>query len=96
MRLSERIRQMILHAAEESFGEVDVYLFGSRVDDEKRGGDIDLAIDTDLPRELFRKKKARFLANLIRAGFEMKVDVVSLHTPDELLREQIRSHGVRL
>jgi len=35
---------MILDALEHSFGKVDAYLFGSRIDDTKHGDDIDLVL----------------------------------------------------
>lgn len=45
MCLSEREIHIILRVAREIYGEeVKVYLFGSRTDDEKRGGDIDLLV----------------------------------------------------
>ena len=36
MRLSNRIVDIIKKSVQNSFGDVDVYLFGSRVDDEKK------------------------------------------------------------
>jgi predicted nucleotidyltransferase len=46
MRLTDREREVILSAVRRHFGEAArVWLFGSRVDDGKRGGDIDLLVD---------------------------------------------------
>lgn len=48
MRLTEAQRQSIKSAVTSVIGEGSrVWLFGSRVDDAKRGGDIDLLIETD-------------------------------------------------
>ena len=48
MRLQMNEIQIILRAAREIYGSrVRVYLFGSRLDDTKRGGDIDLLIRND-------------------------------------------------
>lgn len=48
MRLTEAQRQSIKSAVAAVIGEESrVWLFGSRVDDARRGGDIDLLIETD-------------------------------------------------
>ena len=45
MRLQRQEIQTILQVARQIYGEkVKVYLFGSRLDDTKRGGDIDLLV----------------------------------------------------
>jgi hypothetical protein len=47
LRLSEQERAVIRGCVEEAFGpNAWVFLFGSRLDDSKRGGDIDLHIET--------------------------------------------------
>ena len=45
MRLSKEERRAILDVFKETFGSGSIYLFGSRVDDRLKGGDIDLYID---------------------------------------------------
>lgn len=82
MRLSDYEVRAILEASRESFGaDAVVRLFGSRVDDSARGGDIDLHVT--LPeRSDWPMKRARFLAGMwLRMG-ERKIDVV-VHLPDE-------------
>lgn len=96
MRLNKTIIAKIKDAVQNSFGNVEVYLFGSRVDDSKKGGDIDLAINADLSRVEFRKKKAMCIANLLRNDFELKVDIVKYNTKDALLFKQIRKSAHRL
>lgn len=96
MRLKEPIIHIIKNSAIRSFGEVDIYLFGSRLDDNKKGGDIDIAVDSDLSRVDFRKHKAKFMANLLRLGFDMKIDLVPYNTKDELLFHQIHTYGVKI
>ncbi len=50
MRLSESERRVVLGAARRHFGDLAaVWLFGSRVRDDARGGDIDLLIETPEP-----------------------------------------------
>jgi predicted nucleotidyltransferase len=52
MRLRPIEIETILQVAREIYGEgVSVYLFGSRTDDTKRGGDIDLLVRTSYPEK---------------------------------------------
>lgn len=76
MRLAPEQIASIRRAAEDTFGsETRVTLFGSRVDDNKRGGDIDLLIQpTLIDQPLVRK--LRFLGLLERDLGERKIDVV--------------------
>ncbi len=97
MRLPKTLKFSILKAIEESFGNVEIYLFGSRADDTKRGGDIDIAIRTDMTREHFRKHKIAFVSLLMRMGFDLKIDLVQYNdSMDGLLKSEIQKKGVRL
>ena len=96
MRLSKRLQQIIKQSSLVSFGDVGVYLFGSRVDDDKTGGDIDIAIDDNLSQDEFFKKKIIFLSSMVRSGLDLKIDVVQYKTTDKLLYSEIRNHCVKL
>jgi len=96
MRLSKRVIKILDNAIKKSFGDVNVYLFGSRTDATKKGGDIDLAIDTTLSKEAFRKKRTLFLTLLTRIDFEYQVDVINLHTKDALLSSEIEKNHIQL
>lgn len=96
MRLSNRIINILQQSILKSFGDVDVYLFGSRVDDKQIGGDIDLALDVCMRKEEFHKKKVFFIACLVRVNFDLKVDVVNLNTKNLLLRQEIQKNKIRL
>jgi len=56
MRLSEFEHRSILSAFRQIFKNGNIYLFGSRVDDHKKGGDIDLYIETEQSNNLSEKK----------------------------------------
>lgn len=47
MRLSEFEIKSIMSSFNTHFNSGNIYLFGSRVDDTQKGGDIDLYIDTE-------------------------------------------------
>jgi len=96
MRLSKRVIDILKNATQKSFGEVNIYLFGSRTDDNKKGGDIDLAIDTHLSKQDFRKKKSLFLTMLTRVNFDYKIDIVDFNTKDDLLYNEIRQNNIKI
>lgn len=78
MRLTATQVQVIRDMAQRCFGaDAEVWLFGSRVEDSKRGGDIDLFIETDLPSpdEAWAAQR-KFLAGLYLELGEQKIDVV--------------------
>lgn len=78
MRLTQEQVSAIRISADEVFGQdAKVWLFGSRVDDNRRGGDIDLLVrpaPTHQSPSLI--SKIRFLNKLERRIGERKVDVV--------------------
>lgn len=75
MRLDGRTRAVIREAAEKFFG-VPVYLFGSRLDDTKKGGDIDLYLEADLPPEDVVRREIGMVAYIWRRIGERKIDLV--------------------
>ena len=77
MRLTQDQQTMIRSAAAETFGdEIGVWLFGSRVDDNKRGGDIDILLDIPEPVDNPALMAARFSAKVSRLMQGRKVDVL--------------------
>ncbi|MDP2855795.1 MAG: nucleotidyltransferase domain-containing protein, partial [bacterium] len=53
-----------------------IYLFGSRTNDEKKGGDIDLFIETDDNQLTTLENKIVFLARLKLVLGDQKIDLV--------------------
>jgi len=101
MRLSAFERQTLKQAAQSSFGPgVVLRLFGSRVADGQRGGDIDLLVETHLrdPAQI-AQAHTRFLARVYSHLGEQKVDVLIdypgrvQHPP---IFERARQQGVLL
>lgn len=75
MRLTFNERQVIRDASLRYFG-VRPRLFGSRVDDSKRGGDIDLYIEAPLSAEDAFAREMRLAADLYLILGERKIDIV--------------------
>ena len=83
MRLQSKEIQTIIQIAKDIYGEtVQVYLFGSRLNDEKRGGDIDL---------LVRSMTARLKLHL----GDQKIDVIGDHEDSPVVQEALKN-GIQL
>jgi predicted nucleotidyltransferase len=77
MRISEPQIQSIKHVVTDVLGrQVQIRLFGSRLDDDARGGDIDLYIHADTPIDRPAYISALIQAKLIREIGERKVDII--------------------
>jgi predicted nucleotidyltransferase len=77
MRLTQRQQRVINDAAAKTFGpDAKVILFGSRLDDQKRGGDIDLLVECPAPVENAGMAAARMAAKIQMQLGERKVDVL--------------------
>lgn len=87
MRLKPQDTAAITQVARDVFAPgTAVLLFGSRVDDRQRGGDIDLLIETPepmTPAELV-DRRTRFVSRLYRLLEEQRIDAVitARHQPD--------------
>lgn len=76
MRLSETNIEAIKNTAQCIFGvNTEIYLFGSRTLDHKKGGDIDLLVRTTNETNRF-KKRLQFLAQVKQAIGDQKIDLV--------------------
>lgn len=77
MRLDARQRQLIRDEVERDFGaDAVVRLFGSRVRDDARGGDIDLLVESPLPVASASWRAALLEARLMRRLEGRRVDVL--------------------
>lgn len=95
MRISHEQRQFLatywLNQDESS----SIYLFGSRVDDAKKGGDIDVLLLTDkkLPHTEIYKMKLSFC----KIFGEQKIDIVNLEKGEEsAFKNYILSYAIML
>lgn len=75
MRLTASERQTIREAGLRHFGQAP-RVFGSRLDDSARGGDIDLFIPGNWPATEAVPRRLRFCAELATRLGERKIDVL--------------------
>jgi len=95
-----RLTQAQIHAIEEVFQRVflhgNVVLFGSRVDDQKKGGDIDLFIEPSVFMSDLFARKIQFLVALKKRIGEQRVDLVLAPYAPEALKQEIKKTGILL
>ncbi|CAK0771503.1 DNA polymerase III subunit beta [Gammaproteobacteria bacterium] len=99
MRLTNQQKTAILAACRRHFGDAECWLFGSRVNDAKRGGDIDLYIETaETDADKLLTEKLAFLVALDHELGEQKIDVVIRRLASEALpiHNIAKKTGVRL
>ncbi|MES2199423.1 MAG: nucleotidyltransferase domain-containing protein [Chlamydiota bacterium] len=76
MRLNRQEVDALIRATRQAFGSsARIWLFGSRVDDNKKGGDIDLYIETDKESGLVAAKLGMLGAIWSTFG-EQKIDIL--------------------
>lgn len=95
MRLTDYEIDSIKKAFHEAFGKGKIYLFGSRVDDSKKGGDIDLYIQAE-DAQYMLIKKIEFLVNLKEKIGDQKIDVIISKDKKRVIEKEAMSHGIEL
>jgi len=101
MRLTEKELVIIRKTFHECFSESDhLWLFGSRVDDSKRGGDIDFYVETtEKNTSNAVAKRLAFIITLKQLLGDQKIDVVlnqlTLNRPLSIYQEAKKT-GVQL
>jgi predicted nucleotidyltransferase len=99
MRLTDRQTRIIGDTVRAALGpRARVWLFGSRVDDAERGGDIDLLVDVDRPLANRAAAASRLAAELQLALGDQRIDVIVVdpHTAPQPIHTRARRQGVRL
>ncbi len=97
MRLDSEIKNQIIKYANQYFGkDIKLYLFGSRAYDCKKGGDIDLYLES--LDEINMDNQVQFLNSIYRNVTERKIDLV-IKTPlrkDKLIYHTAKQEGIIL
>ncbi|HDR14577.1 MAG TPA: nucleotidyltransferase domain-containing protein [Desulfobacteraceae bacterium] len=93
MRLSRQEKETIKKAVAEKDPGAVIYLFGSRVDDQARGGDIDIVV---LSNHLTLVDKLSIKARIFETLEEQKLDmIIARDTKDPFVKSAVE-RGARL
>jgi predicted nucleotidyltransferase len=96
MRLSVAQTRQITHTVRQlTGGTAEVYLFGSRLDDNARGGDVDLLIESAAPLGLLQRARIKME---LEAKLGLSVDIVEHErdTPATPFQMLARARATRL
>ena len=88
MRLTSTQHQAIKSTFLEVFQEGEIYLFGSRVNDAGKGGDIDLYLEAVPEYMITVKKKIAFIVGLKKYLGDQRIDVIFKSTDNSSSRFQ--------
>ncbi|SFV61176.1 hypothetical protein MNB_SV-9-1432 [hydrothermal vent metagenome] len=95
MRLKQNQINYFKKLSLEIFNSTDIYLFGSRVDDSLRGGDIDIYIQTDKKEDIL-KSKIIFLREFEKEFGEQKIDLLIDNNSIQKEIFEIAKQGIKL
>ncbi len=96
MRLNQFEIDSIKQITRRVFGDNSkVFLFGSRVDDNLRGGDIDLYIQSASRDDMY-SKQVRFTNDLKITIGDQKIDVILGRDPERLIEQEALLKGILL
>lgn len=96
MRLTPFEIKSIKQSFYEFFEEGKIYLFGSRVDDSLKGGDIDLYLTPKKKFEDIYKRKIDFIIKLEESIGEQKIDVIIAKDKNRLIEKEALKMGIEL
>lgn len=93
MRLSDNEKRDIVNAISEIDNEASIWLFGSRTDDKKRGGDIDIAV---LSKKIGIMEKIRIKRSICDKIGEQKIDLLVSNCGNEAFFKFAVKEGLKL
>jgi predicted nucleotidyltransferase len=96
VRLSQHDTAIILSTIKNRIPDAEVFLFGSRADDNRKGGDIDIFLNTS--NTVTVSEKMKLLVQLERKGIQRRVDLI-IQTPEKqkpTLYHEVITKGIRL
>jgi len=100
MRISDFQREVIVETLKTHFGSSSqIYLFGSRTDDSKKGGDIDLFVEADYPEPDLFMRKLKAVSQIQLALGDQKIDLIVSRSAEDDQRRVVKeaiNNGVKL
>ncbi len=93
MRLKDEEKQVILQAIHSVDPHAKVYLFGSRVDDSGKGGDIDLLV---FSRKMTYGDKLVVKKNIFSTLDEQRIDLIVTNDGGEPFVQMVLEQGIEL
>jgi len=99
MRITESEKLSIIDSFKSIFKDSELYLFGSRVDDSKKGGDIDLYIKLKKPLDNLElvEKEAKFITTIQNNIGDQKIDlVINNNEENSLIYKAAEETGIKL
>lgn len=95
MRLTQIQHDTIRQTIERIIGaDTRVWLFGSRTDDARRGGDVDLYVEPTQPSTLLSELRCKIA---LEESLDLHVDlVIREHGKDKPIYHMAKQHGVQL
>ena len=95
MRINDYEKNVIIEAVKAIDGDAKVWLFGSRADDNKKGGDIDIAILSEkISKDVMPVMQIRrYICD--RIG-EQKISIVATADGKEAIFQLARAEGIEL
>jgi len=100
MRITQKQKIFLIEKSKKYFGvNSSVWLFGSRANDSKKGGDIDLYVETFLNDTEMLQAKIKFISEFYNAFGEQKIDLVLHQMQKNIILpiyEEAKKTGVQL
>jgi predicted nucleotidyltransferase len=95
LRITEHEKNVIIEAVKSADPDARVWLFGSRTDDSKKGGDIDIAVLSEHIRKNVMQEiqVRRYICD--RIG-EQKIDIVTSSDGKEAIFQLAMEEGIEL
>ena len=95
MRLKEEMREFFACYVRENFQDAKVYLFGSRIDDNAKGGDIDILVISN--EKLSFMDISRMRIHFYKMFSEQKIDIINFaYSEEDPFKKIALSHAIEL